>query len=222
MTLLRIVTFILATTGLSARFHLDELTKRVPFPFWLHSQFNFLNKEGLFSYFAPDITISRYCMSSIRSKPSKQLLIVCQTKRLVDAVWTTSRPQFTASKALFSRVFAGFDELEWDQCFLTFSKMSKNLRQCRDDVDREWKSGGWSVIISVRCLFTYNPCAVSALRWRKTWILGGFWRKQRFLMFTFIWTHADITEQSFTAHFIPIALSTVHLPQKQYFCASLF
>lgn len=114
-----------ADAGRSARFHLDEITKRVPFPFWLHSQFNFLNKEGLFSYFAPDLTISRYCMSSIRSKPSKQLLIVCQTKRLVDAVWTTSRPQFTASKALFSRVFAGFDELEWDQCFWPSPKWAK-------------------------------------------------------------------------------------------------
>ncbi len=109
---------------------------------FLASQFNFLHKSGLFSYFAPDITISHYCMSSIRSKPSKQLLIVC---------WMTSRPQFTASKALFSRAFAGFDELEWVQGSLTFSKMSKGLRQCRDDVDLREKERQKSSGFRVEC-----------------------------------------------------------------------
>lgn len=155
-------------------------------PFWLHSEFNFLNKGGLFSYFAPDITISRYCMSSIKSKPSKQLLIACQTKRLVDAVWMTFRPQFTASKALFSREFVGFDELKATSgCFfylLQNEQKSEAVERC--GFKREWKTEkqrfqGGVLSSQWRCLFTYNPWAVQALRWRKTWILGGYWRKQK-------------------------------------------
>ncbi len=154
-------------------------------------------------------------MSSIRSKPSKQLLIVC---------WMTSRPQFTASKAVFSRAFAGFDELEWD--LLQNEQRSETVqRWCgfkRERKTEKQRFQGGVLSSQWRCLFTYNPCAVQALRWRKTCILGACWRKQRFLMFTCIWTHADISEQSCTAHFIPIALSTVHLSQNQCFWASLF
>lgn len=43
---------------LSVCFYFDELTEGVVF-FWLHiTEFNFLYKSSLFSYFGPDVTIT--------------------------------------------------------------------------------------------------------------------------------------------------------------------
>lgn len=98
-------------------------------------------------------------------------------------------------------MFAGFDGLckESNQCFFPPPKWteSTNVGQCSDDVDLKEKNRGGVLWSQWRCLFTCNPHALQALRWRKTSNLGGYWTKRHFtfhnrlyLMFTFIWTHA--------------------------------